>query len=111
MQVGVVNREMVAVLTQGTLIDPEMLRSHADASYVLSIAEQPAEELSGQPRIGVCAVDCATGQILVGSWYAAALCRTCCLSALVAVGTLSLCDAFSLDWTSDEFLSGVCQVA
>jgi DNA mismatch repair protein MSH6 len=60
---------MVAVLTQGTLTDPEMLRSHADASYVLSIAEQPAKELSGQPSIGVCAVDCATGQILVGNWY------------------------------------------
>jgi len=68
MQAGVVNREMVAVLTQGTLTDPEMLRSHADASYVLSIAEQPNKEVSGQPSIGVCAVDCATGQILVGSW-------------------------------------------
>lgn len=68
LQVGVVNREMVAVLTIGTLTDPDMLRSHADASYVFSLTEAPAKSRSEPPTLGACAVDCATGQLLVGSW-------------------------------------------
>lgn len=69
LQVGVVNREMVAVLTKGTLTDPEMLQSHSDASYIVALQEEPtAEQHQDQPFIGLCAVDCATGQMLVGSW-------------------------------------------
>lgn len=65
---GVVNREMVAVLTKGTLTDPEMLQSHSDASYVVSLREELHEGHYDRPLLGICAVDCATGQMLVGSW-------------------------------------------
>ena len=68
LQVGVVNRKMVTVLTLGTLTDPEMLSSHSDASYVYALAELPAVAGEGQPRLGACAVECALGQMLVGSW-------------------------------------------
>lgn len=63
-----VNREMVAVLTKGTLTDPEMLQSHSDASYVVSLREEATAGHQDHPLLGICAVDCATGQMLVGSW-------------------------------------------
>ena len=62
------NREMVAVLTQGTLTEPEMLAAHADASYVFSLAELPPLAAGDGPRLGACAVDAATAQILIGAW-------------------------------------------
>ena len=40
-QVNVVNRQLVAVLTTGTLTDSEMLSGHPDASYLLALSEQP----------------------------------------------------------------------
>ena len=62
---------MVAVLTKGTLTDPEMLASHSDASYIVALQEVPAaEHQPDHPLIGLCAVDCATGQMLLGSWCA-----------------------------------------
>jgi DNA mismatch repair protein MSH6 len=75
-QATVVNREMVAVLTRGTMSDMEMLASHPDASYLLAITEAPAEAADGgaadgerpTAAIGVCAVDVATGQMLLGQW-------------------------------------------
>jgi len=41
MQENVVRREKVAVLTQGTLTDHEMLEAQPDASYLLALAELP----------------------------------------------------------------------
>ena len=87
LQVKVVNRELVAVLTQATLTDPEMLQAQPDAAYLLSITEQElppvaqteaadAQQAASQGltakcvRIGVCAVDVATARILLGQWYA-----------------------------------------
>jgi DNA mismatch repair protein MSH6 len=34
--INVVQREAVAVLSRGTLIDPEMVAAHPDAAYVLA---------------------------------------------------------------------------
>ena len=59
---------MVAVLTKGTLTDPEMLQSHSDASYVVSLREEANDGSHDHPLLGICAVDCATGQMLVGGW-------------------------------------------
>ena len=81
-QIKVVNRELVAVLTQATLTDAEMLQAQPDAAYLLSITEQqiakaePGQEeygtqqgLNGKSvRIGICAVDVATARILLGQW-------------------------------------------
>lgn len=81
-QIKVVNRELVAVLTQATLTDAEMLQAHPDAAYLLSITEQqiakaePGQEEHGAQqglndksvRIGICAVDVATARILLGQW-------------------------------------------
>ena len=43
---------MVAVLTKGTLTDPEMLQSHSDASYVVSLREEANEGKSRPPFAG-----------------------------------------------------------
>ena len=59
---------MVAVLTKGTLTDPEMLQSHSDASYIVALTEVATAQ-TNQPIVGLCAVDCATGQMLLGSWW------------------------------------------
>ncbi|KAK9807187.1 hypothetical protein WJX73_005617 [Symbiochloris irregularis] len=74
-KVNVVNRELVAVLTQGTLSDPDMLRSHPDASYLLALLETPAPEHDGGPQpeaggtlLAACAVDVASGHMLIGQW-------------------------------------------
>ena len=80
MQIKVVNRELVAVLTQATLTDAEMLQAQPDAAYLLSITEQQIAQAGEQQdgaqqgpngksvRIGVCAVDVATARILLGQW-------------------------------------------
>ena len=81
-QIKVVNRELVAVLTQATLTDAEMLQAQPDAAYLLSITEQqiaqaePGQQQDGAQqglngksvRIGICAVDVATARILLGQW-------------------------------------------
>ena len=103
-------REAVAVLTRGTLCDADMLAATPDAAYLLALAELPVPqqekedegmELEGQEGaqghgqgggagararvwVGACAVDVATGQVLVGQWLdddmrtqARLLLRTC----------------------------------
>ena len=81
LQSTVVNRELVAVLTRGTLTDAEMLQSTPDAAYLLAITEGPPppagprdlDSIDAEPVvIGVCAVDAATGQMLLGQWCARA---------------------------------------
>lgn len=57
----VVNREMVSLLTKGTLVDPEIIGKD-DASYLLSLRE-------GSPgKIGVCFVDTSTGSFSIGEF-------------------------------------------
>lgn len=51
-----VNRNMVAVVTRGTMTDAEMLSRHPDASFLLALAEAPAA-----------AVDPATGALHMAS--------------------------------------------
>ncbi|KAG2496433.1 hypothetical protein HYH03_005657 [Edaphochlamys debaryana] len=73
---AVVDRQKVAVLSRGTLVDAEMVASRPDAAYVLAVAEieEPAAEgeegaaACGRVRIGLCAVDAAAGQILLGEF-------------------------------------------
>ncbi len=92
-QATVVNRELVAVLTRGTLTDAEMLQSTPDAAYLLAITEGPPA--AGGPRnsvdaepvvIGVCAVDAATGHMLLGQWCAVAL--ICLLAGQCCIKTV-----------------------
>lgn len=66
---------MVAVLTSGTMTDAEMLQSHPDASYLMAITESALapgpDSIDAAPvTVGVCAVDAATGQMLLGQWCA-----------------------------------------
>ncbi|GIL60874.1 hypothetical protein Vafri_15713 [Volvox africanus] len=73
-QVNVVDRQKVAVLSRGTLVDAEMVASRPDASYVLAVAEVDVEGrevavgAAGAVRLGLCAVDAASGQILIGEF-------------------------------------------
>ncbi|GIL69309.1 hypothetical protein Vretimale_13435 [Volvox reticuliferus] len=73
-QVNVVDRQKVAVLSRGTLVDAEMVASRPDASYVLAVAEVDVVGIeatlgaAGAVRIGLCAVDAASGQILLGEF-------------------------------------------
>lgn len=46
----VVNREQVGVLTRATMMDPEMLASNPEASYLLA-SESPARFCPVSPRI------------------------------------------------------------
>ena len=63
----VVRREMVQVLTQGTMVDTGMLNSSPDAAYVCCVVDG-GEEKDGGGWIGLCAADCGTGRFLVGAW-------------------------------------------
>ncbi|KXZ50845.1 hypothetical protein GPECTOR_15g531 [Gonium pectorale] len=74
---NVVDRQKVAVLSRGTLVDAEMVSSRTDAAYVLAVAEMPVETSGednievgngGSIRIGLCAVDAASGQVLLGEF-------------------------------------------
>ena len=60
-------REMVQVLTQGTMVDTGMLNSSPDAAYVCCVVDG-GEEKDGGGWIGLCAADCGTGRFLVGAW-------------------------------------------
>ena len=57
LQEAVVRREKVAVLTQGTLTDTEMLAAQPEASYLLALAELAVPgELPGAPDTHCCAL-------------------------------------------------------
>lgn len=68
-QVNVVAREIVAVLTKGTLCDPEMLTCQSEPNYILALYQDMAKARSDMNLFGACLVDVATGQVLVGQWY------------------------------------------
>ncbi|KAG2440549.1 hypothetical protein HYH02_010133 [Chlamydomonas schloesseri] len=74
---NVVDRQKVAVLSRGTLVDAAMVASRPDAAYVLAVYEMEeaasasADGEAAPPpgvRIGLCAVDCASGQMLLGEF-------------------------------------------
>ena len=68
---AVVRRDVVSVLTAGTLTDPEMLATQPDAAWVVSLVEGPPPAGSAAAdgaTLGAAAVDAATGAVLVGSW-------------------------------------------
>ena len=67
MQSTVVNRELVAVLTKGTLSDPDMLHTHPQAQQLLALVELPGS-CHGSCAIGACAVDVASGHMQIGQW-------------------------------------------
>ena len=72
----------MAVLTQATLTDAEMLQAQPDAAYLLALTEQqlavgdlPTAGLTGKHvRIGICAVDVATARFFVALWSACLSC-------------------------------------
>jgi len=65
----VVRREMVQVLTKGTMVDMGMLNSSPDAAFVCAIIDGGLDDGGdGGGWIGLCAADCGTGRFLVGAW-------------------------------------------
>ncbi|EIE20176.1 hypothetical protein COCSUDRAFT_18682, partial [Coccomyxa subellipsoidea C-169] len=70
---NVVRREVVAILTTGTLADPDMLRTQPEAAYVLSLWERPAPPVApGGPQrtlLGACYADCASNTLTLGQWH------------------------------------------
>lgn len=58
----IVRRELTQILTQGTLVDQNMLSSDM-STYVMSIKETEAE--NGTPQIGAVFADAATGNFLI----------------------------------------------
>lgn len=72
MQSNVVRREVVAILTSGTLTDPDMLRAQPEAAYVLSLWERPLPPVAaGAPAevlLSACYCDCASNTLLLGQW-------------------------------------------
>ncbi len=83
MQANVVRREAVAILTLGTLCDPDMLQSQPEAAHTLSLWERPLPPAApGAPPgalLGACYCDCASNAFLLGQWCArAAPPRSCC---------------------------------
>ena len=73
-QSNVVRREVVAILTSGTLTDPDMLRAHPEAAYVLSLHEQALPPVAaGAPAevlLSACYCDCASNTLILGQWCA-----------------------------------------
>jgi hypothetical protein len=86
-QCNVVRREAVAILTAGTLTDPDMLGSQPEAAHVLSLWERPLPPPApGAPAgalLGACYVDCASNTFLLGQWCAPAALPSCCMLCLM----------------------------
>ncbi|KAL6071659.1 DNA mismatch repair protein msh6 [Balamuthia mandrillaris] len=61
---NIITREITQVLTQGTLVDAELL-DRQEASYLLALKER---EDKGGAAYGVCFVDASTGRFFVGGW-------------------------------------------
>lgn len=66
LQASVVNRDMVAVVTRGTMTDAEMLSRHPDASFLLALAEGPAA--SADPATGALDMLSLSWILLSKSW-------------------------------------------
>ena len=74
MQSNVVRREVVAILTSGTLTDPDMLKAQPEAAYVLSLCERPLPPVAAgapaQVLLSACYCDCASNTLVLGQWCA-----------------------------------------
>ena len=64
---AVVSRGVVAVLTAGTLVDPDMVDASPDATIVLALCQAPSDDPS-QLILGAAAIDAAAGRVAVGGW-------------------------------------------
>ncbi|GMH33654.1 hypothetical protein BSKO_01488 [Bryopsis sp. KO-2023] len=66
----VVRREKVAVLTKGTLRDAQMVQSHPDPAYLMAVIEiaPTANDFDHTKLLGICAVDVASTQMMVGQF-------------------------------------------
>lgn len=66
-------REVVAILSSGTLTDPDMLRAQPEAAYVLSLCERAlAPVAAGVPAevlLSACYCDCASNTLILGQWW------------------------------------------
>ncbi|KAJ9547738.1 hypothetical protein OSB04_020281 [Centaurea solstitialis] len=82
----VVKREICAVITKGTLTDGEMLSAYPDASYLFAVSEgcQASGKQHDDRVYGVCVVDVATGNIIIGQFVDDLECSvlSCLLSQL-----------------------------
>ncbi|ORY87848.1 muts domain V-domain-containing protein [Protomyces lactucae-debilis] len=63
----IVRRELTQVLTQGTLVDPNMLTGDHN-TYILSLKEMECDTDGAVPKFGVCFADAATGQCYFSSF-------------------------------------------
>lgn len=61
-------REICAVITKGTLTEGEMLTASPDASYLIAVTEscQTSANQLGERTYGVCVVDVATSNVILG---------------------------------------------
>ncbi|KAG8389557.1 hypothetical protein BUALT_Bualt02G0241600 [Buddleja alternifolia] len=78
----VVKREICAVVTKGTLTEGEMLSTNPDASYLMAVTEscQISTSQQGMHKFGICVVDIATSNIILGQFKDDADCSSlCCL--------------------------------
>lgn len=80
---------MVAILTSGTLTDPDMLRAQPEAAYVLSLCERALPPVAaGAPAetlLSACYCDCASNTLVLGQWCALACPLPARLPATVAL--------------------------
>ena len=93
----VVRRECVAILSQGTLVDPAMVSTSPHATWVASAVETPLERKgapAGSVLVGVCAVEAAQGRVLLGQFEDGQLRSTlqrCFAGALAACNSSWFC--------------------
>ena len=87
MQSNVVRREVVAILTSGTLTDPDMLRAQPEAAFALSLCERPLPPVAAgapaQVLLSACYCDCASNTLILGQWCACLPLRPRCAWALL----------------------------
>ena len=82
---------MVAILTSGTLTDPDMLRAQPEAAYVLSLHEQalPPVAAGAPPEVllSACYCDCASNTLILGQWWVFPICTalSCTLHSALPV--------------------------
>ena len=85
MQSNVVRREVVAILTSGTLTDPDMLHAQPEAAHVLSLCEHPLPPIAAgapaQVLLSACYCDCASNTLVLGQWCASLLLHPGCARA------------------------------
>ncbi|KAJ7532277.1 hypothetical protein O6H91_14G080400 [Diphasiastrum complanatum] len=67
----VVNREICAVITKGTMLDGDMVAANSDAAFLLAITEtfdKVTSTSEGALVLGICAADAATSLFMLGQF-------------------------------------------